>query len=74
MILLSWTVRTGEFKGASEVEINFSTRFRNDKVFTENDDYILILDGVLLNSEELVREYGKTLAEALITKLTAGGG
>ncbi|WP_413537193.1 hypothetical protein [Carnobacterium divergens] len=42
-------------------------KYENDKVFFENEDYIVISDGILLNSDELKKKYQKeTIAETLI--------
>lgn len=36
---------------------NLITKFENDKIFNENDDYIVILDGVVTNKKELEAKY-----------------
>lgn len=38
-------------------EEQFSSRFKDDKCFITNDDYVLIADGLLLNKKELLGKY-----------------
>lgn len=33
-------------------------KYENDKVFAETDECLVLLDGVILNSKELVSKYG----------------
>lgn len=44
-------------------------RFVNDRLFYDNNDYLIILDGVLLNKNELFNEYKVETLEELMTKL-----
>ncbi len=47
---------------------NFSSRFANDKANFESENYVVLLDGFLLNSAEIKKEYGcRIIAEALIS-------
>ena len=34
-------------------------KFLNDKVFFENEKYIILTEGVILNSKHLISKYGK---------------
>ena len=36
---------------------NMINKFQNDKVFHEDDNYLLILDGVVLNKQHLMDKY-----------------
>lgn len=51
------------------LEYNTSLRFQNDKVNFENDEYYLLLDGIVLNKKQLLESNNaKNWTEYLITK------
>ncbi|MBN3554007.1 hypothetical protein JYA63_07010 [Fictibacillus nanhaiensis] len=57
-----------------EVFTNFSPRFINDKVYLDTDEYTAVLDGVVLNSKDLMQEYkSSTLSEYLIAAYQKNG-
>ncbi len=49
------------------VDINFNEKFRNDKCHFENEQFIVILDGVILNKKEFLESSSKTWVETLVT-------
>jgi len=38
------------------IEYTTSTKFRNDKIDYQNDDYYILLEGIVLNKEQLINE------------------
>ena len=44
-------------------------KFRDDKIFVENDKYIAILDGVVLNKKQLQEQYGSKLWADVIIEM-----
>lgn len=44
-------------------------RFKNDKVFEQNDDFAIVLDGVLLNFSELKEQYGNISSFEMLVAL-----
>ncbi|MED4635287.1 hypothetical protein P9443_20650 [Peribacillus frigoritolerans] len=59
------------FKSTKGDNFHFENRvnkkFQNDKIFYENEEYIIITDGILLNSKQLINRYkSKNLVETII--------
>ncbi len=47
---------------------NTLNKYMQDKLFCQNERYILILEGVILNKQELCNKYKGTWEEAVIKK------
>ncbi len=55
-------------------EWNVNKKFINDKLFFEDDNYLIITDGVLLNSSQLMKKYhGENLVETFINMYESMG-
>lgn len=52
---------------------NTLNKYMQDKVFRQNEQYILILEGVILNKQELCDKYKETWEEALIKMYEQSG-
>ena len=76
---MSWTLHINNLEGLItdpdrevgyknySLSTHFSTRFSNDKACFETNQYIIILDGVVLNSAELKQTYrAESIAHALL--------
>lgn len=71
-----------EYKGDNYIYRNFGKynvqslvldRYINDKIFFENDDYVIMTDGVILNSKELCKsKHISTLEQYIIQELDSG--
>ncbi|HAK43334.1 MAG TPA: hypothetical protein DCM59_12365, partial [Clostridium sp.] len=48
---------------------NFNKKFLNDKVFHEDEELLIVLDGVILNNHELQNNYGVSDNYSLIKKM-----
>lgn len=48
---------------------NFNNKFSKDKVFKEDEELIVVIDGVILNNKELQAKYGAYTQEELIKKM-----
>ena len=48
---------------------NFNKKFLADKVFDEDDEYVVVIDGVILNNKELYSKYGVSDNFSLIKKM-----
>lgn len=46
-----------------------NNKFLNDKIFIEDDNYIILTEGVILNSLELMNNYEETSLKKTITKM-----
>lgn len=51
----SWIVRVQPSTGELRLKVNFNHRFYNDKVFSQDENFVIIFDGVLLNKNELLK-------------------
>lgn len=45
---------------------NTLNKYLQDKIFCQNEDYVLILEGVILNKTELCNQYGSELSQVLV--------
>ena len=54
---------------AGTVKRNTLNKFMNDKAFVENDDYIVVSDGFILNKNSMFEKYGADTVEALFIKM-----
>ena len=52
---------------------NTLNKFMQDKLFCENERYILILEGVILNKKDLCQKYGGTLEEIVMAMYEQSG-
>ncbi len=53
---------------------NYNKKFENEKIFQKHKDLIIVIDGVILNSKELVNKYaGINLAETIYKMFQSNG-
>lgn len=45
---------------------NTLNKYLQDKIFCQNEDYVLILEGVILNKTELCNQYGAELSQVIV--------
>lgn len=45
---------------------NTLDKYLQDKIFCQNEDYVLILEGVILNKTELCNQYGSELSQVIV--------
>ena len=45
---------------------NTLNKYLQDKIFCQNEDYVLILEGVILNKAELCNQYGAELSQVIV--------
>ncbi len=57
-----------------QVHWNSLNKFRRDKIFQQNEEYIILLDGIILNRKELEKKYGFDSWEKTVIHLIATGG
>ena len=53
----------------ADISTSFSSRFKNDKIYHNDDECSILLDGILLNKQELFEEYGIKELPTLLKRL-----
>lgn len=62
----------GEFKSCGwNIQWNVLDKFFNDKLFFENEEYIMVLDGIILNKRDLQNKYHETNWQNLLIQLVS---
>ncbi|MCM3386847.1 hypothetical protein M3649_01725 [Ureibacillus chungkukjangi] len=51
------------------IKQNTNNKFINDKVFEDNDDFFILIEGVILNSNELIQEYKVSIFSEAIVRM-----
>lgn len=51
------------------VERNTLKKFKNDKVFSQNDKYVIITEGVILNRKDLMNRFGGSTLDSTIVEM-----
>lgn len=53
---------------------NFNNKFDDEKIFKEDDEILIVIDGVILNDKELISQYSSTDKFNLIKKMYKSNG